>query len=473
MLNRLTSLVVPSLLALIGVAAIALWVQSGPLVEVQARISGLDGAPPAEDRSTIERPVPGEPVAGPGAASAIQGAWPWFRGPQLDARAHSAGPLLRAWPAGGPRKLWEVRLGEGYASAAIAGGRVYVIDHDAAAKADVMRCLSLDDGREIWQNRYSVEVAPNHGITRTVPAVIGNFVVSIGPKHHVVCWDAATGKAHWLLDLAADFGSTVPEWYAGQCPLIDVELDQLILAPGGPALLMAVDYRTGEVKWKSPNPRNWKATHASVVIMQLGGRRMYAYSGSGGVAGVAAESGELLWDTTAWQVPTAACPSPVVIGDGRLFCSGGYGSGAMMLRVEPQGDAFTVKSLYKLLPRQFSSEQQTPILLDGYLYGIRQHDKRLVCLDLDGTEQWHSGREKFGASPYMIADGLLFAMSDKGRLTLLEARPAGPYAPLAEAQVIDDGMDAWGPMAMAAGRLIVRDFTRMVCLLVGEERANP
>ena len=100
---------------------------------------------------------------------------------------------------------------------------------------------------------------------------------------------------------------------------------------------------------------------------------------------------------------------------------------------------------------------------------MRQHDKRLVCLNLDGKEQWNSGREKFGAAPYMIADGLLLALNDKGKLTLLEAKPTGPFAPLAQAEVFDDGVDAWGPMALVGGRLIVRDFTRMACLLVGEE----
>ena len=218
---------------------------------------------------------------------------------------HDGVRLLRAWPAGGPKKLWEVTLGEGYAAAAVVDGRVFVIDHDAAAKADVMRCLSLDDGREIWQNRYAVEIAPNHGITRTVPTVIGDYVISFGPKYHVACWDAKTGKNHWLIDLVAEHGATVPDWYAGQCPLYDPQLDQLILAPGGPALLIAVDYKTGQVKWKSPNPRGWLSTHSSVVIMEVAGRRMYAYCGTGGVAGVAAESGELLWETTAWQVPTA------------------------------------------------------------------------------------------------------------------------------------------------------------------------
>ena len=65
---------------------------------------------------------------------------------------------------------------------------------------------------------------------------------------------------------------------------------------------------------------------------------------------------------------------------------------------------------------------------------------------------WTSGSQhRFGLGPYLIADGLIFVLNDDGRLTLAEATPAG-YQPLAQAQVLD-GHDAWGPMALAAGRL--------------------
>jgi hypothetical protein len=48
-----------------------------------------------------------------------------------------------------------------------------------------------------------------------------------------------------------------------------------------------------------------------------------------------------------------------------------------------------------------------------------------------------------------------------------EAAATG-YRRLARAQVIEDGSSSWGPMALAAGRLIVRDSVRMVCVDVAE-----
>jgi outer membrane protein assembly factor BamB len=50
----------------------------------------------------------------------------------------------------------------------------------------------------------------------------------------------------------------------------------------------------------------------------------------------------------------------------------------------------------------------------------------------------------------------------------VEAKPDG-YNQLAQAQVLN-GHDSWGPMAMAGGRLIVRDLTRMVCLDIRDSK---
>jgi outer membrane protein assembly factor BamB len=186
------------------------------------------------------------------------------------------------------------------------------------------------------------------------------------------------------------------------------------------------------------------------------------------VAGVAADSGQILWETDDWKVSMATCPSPVAVGEGKIFFCGGYNSGSLMLQLAEENGKIIPRTLFRLSAKQFSSEQQTPVLWKGNLYGIRQHDKQLVCLDLEGKERWNSGHDKFGSAPYIIADGLIYVLNDEGRLTMAEAAPEG-YRPLAHAEIFENGFDSWGPMAMAAGRLIVRDMTRMACLKVSDK----
>jgi len=451
---------IPILLAIAAAVVLYVWTNERPGGQLSYRLPGADNAPPAKERTAEAQPLRGKLVVSDGVASQLPGGWPRFRGANFDNIAKVDVELARSWPKTGPPVLWSIDVGEGYAGVVVLNGRVYLIDYDKANAADAIRCLSLADGREIWRYSYPIKVKRNHGMSRTVPAVTDKYLVTIGPKCHVTCLEAATGEFHWMLDLVNQFGSTVPPWYAGQCPVIDN--GRVILAPGGEALMIAVDCNSGEVIWKSANPRDWKMTHSSIVPAEFAGKKMYVYCGSGGVAGVSVGDGSLLWDSTEWKIRIANIPSPLVIGKGLIFLSGGYNSGSMMLRLHKQSEDITAETAFKLAPEVFGSPQHTPILYEGYIYGVRP-DGQLCCLDGTGKIIWtSSSAHKFGLGPYMIINGLIYLMNDSGTMTLAKATPGG-YEQLAEARVLD-GPESWGAMAVAEGRLIVRDLNRMICL---------
>ena len=460
-------IIVPALVAVAGLLALAVWLSAGSIAPLQKRVPGLDRPEAVEGTSSVTMPEAGRLTAGDGKPADLPGSWPRFRGKGFDNIGQPGVPLARQWPPGGPKALWSVDLGEGHAGPIVQDGRVYLLDYDRENSADALRCLSLADGREIWRYSYPVAIKRNHGMSRTVPAISGSCVVALGPRCHVTCLDAASGQRKWMIDLVRQYGTTVPPWYAGQCPLVD--RDRVILAPGGKdALLLAVDLATGKPVWKTPNPRAWKMTHSSIMPTDFRGRRMFVYCASDGVVGVWAEDGSILWETTEWKISIATVPSPLCLPEGKIFFSGGYNSGALLVQLEERGGAFTPRTLLRLKPGQFGSTQHTPIFFEGSIYGVRDKDKELVCLDLSGKELWQSGPERrFGLGPYLIADGLVYVMSDDGVLTMAEASPKG-YKQLGRAQVLD-GHDAWGPMAMAGGRLLVRDLTRMVCLDVSKK----
>lgn len=452
---------IPGAVGLLGAVLIVHWLASEPFARpLLPREPNQDGAqaasalPPVDLKGLFEQ--------GSATAADLPGSWPRFRGLKLDNISSETEPLARKWKGSSPPKLWSVEVGEGYAGAAIHRGRVYLLDYDQQKLMDVVRCLSLADGKEIWRRSYSVDITRNHGITRTVPAVTDSFIVTLGPKCHVVCLDADTGDFKWGIDLVREYNTTIPQWYAGQCPLIDG--DRAILAPGGDALMIAVELATGKVAWKAPNPRKWDMTHSSIVPTTFAGKRMYVYCASKGVAGISAEDGTILWDTTEWKVNMANVPSPVPIGDGRIFLSGGYGAGSMMLKLEETDGKIEPKVLYKLPPSVFGAEQHTPILYKNHLYGLIPPDGRLVCLSLDGKQVWNSGaRNRFGLGPFMIADGMIIVLHENGTLAFVEATEAG-FKPLASGTVIPDAHEAWAPLALAGGRLIARDLVHMICL---------
>ncbi|HBF33319.1 TPA: polyvinylalcohol dehydrogenase [Candidatus Sumerlaeota bacterium] len=408
---------------------------------------------------------------GKGKPSALPGDWPQLRGPARDNIGQSKIALKTNWPAGTtPPVLWRVSMGEGHAGATIHNGCVYVVDYDRARQMDAIRCLSLDDGTEIWRYSYPVEIKRNHGMSRTVPVVTDDYVVSIGPLCHVHCLDAKTGKVIWKKDMTKEYATEVPPWYAGQCPILDGK--NLLLAPGGKPLLLSLDLATGNEVWRTaPDLDGMGMTHTSITIAEIGGVRQLVYCTKQGVVGLAAADGKLLWKDPAWKNGIANVPTPVWLGDDRIYFSCGYGTGGMMLKVSPDGSGFKVDELYRKKPEEFGSDQQTPIFYKGYLYDVLPKPSELACMAPDGKRMWASGESRFGLGPYMIVNDLLLAVNDEtGELTIAKADPAA-YQELAKMPLLK-GHDAWAPMAFAEGRLILRDLTEMICVDLGGNKTK-
>jgi outer membrane protein assembly factor BamB len=403
--------------------------------------------------------------------TALGSDWPQFRGPSRDNISTETG-LYRSWPAGGPKVLWKTSVAEGYAGAAIRNDRMYINDYDTQKKEHLIRCLSMIDGKEIWRWSYQVEIRVNHGITRTVPAIGQKFGFFLDPKCRFHAFDLTTGKIAWQKNLVQDYKATIPQWYAGQNPLLDG--DRVVLATGGDALVVAFDQATGKEVWRSLNPAKDLMSHSSLMPATIAGVKQYVYMTPNKVVGIAAADGQILWNIP-FMTKMAACPSPVAIGDGRIFITSGYEAGSMMIQVQKGASGFTAQKLYGLTSAQFNSEVHTPILYQNHLFAVGSKTKgRFSCVGLDGKVVWQSpavsgdaaATRTFGLGGFMLADGMFFILDgDTGMLRVIEAN-IKQYKELASAQILG-GEEVWGPMALANGRLVIRDNSQMFCLQVG------
>jgi len=458
-------------LVILGLGLMTAWFFHDPSSSVKMSLPGMDnrkkGPAAAGEKVNI-----GEEFKLFKTQAGVPGtSWPRFRGENFDNISRENTRLISKWGSAGPRILWKLSLGEGHAAPAVFEGKVYILDYDEKKKEDALRCFSLQSGEELWRRGYHVHLKRNHGLSRTIPAVTKDFVLTMGPRCQVMCCDRNSGDFLWGYDLGREFQVEVPFWYTGQCPLIDH--DTAIIAVGGKSLLIAVDCKTGKKTWETPNPHNWKMSHSSLMPMTLGGRRMYVYCAIGGVCGIAAtgaDRGKILWETTEFA-PSVVAPSPVVMDEGRIFVSAGYGAGSALLQVKENGGVFTVRVLQKIKPLEgLASEQQTPVYSGGYLYGILPKDagglrnQFVCCKGTDcGKIVMSSGKtDRFGLGPYILADGKFFILNDDGEMTIAKASPVG-FTVLDKARIID-GQDSWGPMAITGGFLLMRDSKTMVCL---------
>jgi outer membrane protein assembly factor BamB len=346
--------------------------------------------------------------------------WPQFRGPNRDGISKETG-LMRQWPAEGPQVLWSVDVGPGYAAAAIHSGIVYFNDYDVEASDWMIRALTLDDGKELWRFKENRRIRPNHAITRTVPAVDGNYVFSIDPKAVFHCLDAKTGEELWRKNLVQEYKAKIPPWYNGQNPLI--ETDRVIIATGGDALLLALDKASGNEIWRTPNPEKAPRTHASPMPANIGGVKQYLYTTLKGVHGIAADDGRLLWSGP-FKLNVAVAPSPLAVDNEYVFLTAGYDAGTAMFRVVREGDGFKAEKLYEMTSAEWNSEAHTPIVFKDHLFAVGKKRRGLfTCLNKDGKQVWTSqGKASFDLGSYLLADGMFFILEGKtGILRLVEA----------------------------------------------------
>jgi outer membrane protein assembly factor BamB len=457
-------------LGIISLVFLFWWLRADPTSDFEILIEGADNRGAGAEAQDVEIGEYFEQFAT--GYTELSETWPRFRGEDFDNIYKSPIKLKDNFGTDGPEILWSKELGEGHSGAAIYEGLVYILDYDEEERADMLRCYSLLEGKEMWVRGYELNIKRNHGMSRTIPAINEDYILTIGPMCHVMCLERETGDFMWGLDVAKEYESEIPLWYTGQCPLIDN--GKAIIATGGNALMVAIDMETGEKIWETPNPEGWKMSHSSVMPFTFGGRKMYVYSAIGALVGVAADgddAGEILWQTTVWNHSVVA-PSPVCMPDGKIFMTAGYGAGGMMAELTEINGEFSIEIITKYAPREgLASEQQTPIFWNGHLFGILPKDggsgrNQLVCVHPNNPQEmvWTSGSEnRFGLGPYFIADGKMFILNDDG--TLFIARPSiESYIELDKVKVIEDGHDAWAPFAIANGYLIMRDAKTLVCV---------
>jgi outer membrane protein assembly factor BamB len=158
--------------------------------------------------------------------------------------------------------------------------------------------------------------------------------------------------------------------------------------------------------------------------------------------------------------------------DGKIFITAGYGNGSMVFQLNEKNGEFSVSLLADYKPGEgLASEQQTPLYWNGHLFGILPKDggtlrNQLVCVDPSDTKKivWSSGSDKrFGLGPYLIADNKIFLLNEEGTLYIVKPS-VSKYIESDNLKIIAGGQDAWAPIAVADGYMVLRDSKTMMCI---------
>lgn len=393
--------------------------------------------------------------------------WPRWRGPRGDGISRET-HLLREWPEGGPRVLWNVGLSGGFSSVVVAEGRAFTQTKEK--NQEIVVCLDAATGKEIWRCRYDCDYAAHPTFTgggrpasrtgpRATPTVDGDRVYTLGATGTLLCLEAKTGKKVWQQELLQLAGRDCPtHGYCGS-PLIVGDRLYLELGGSNQRAVAALNKKHGGVVWQALDDA---LGQGSPIWAEVKGAPQVIFFTGKGAVGVAPQDGQLLWRypwTTRFDLNIAT----PIFADGKVFISSNYGTGGAVFHLMDKKEPET---LWKSLAMQ--NHISTSVLYQGNLYGFSE--QRLRCVDFEtGKIRWD--KDGLGRGSVLVADGQLILLGDSGNLILAKADPTA-YTEVSRCQVFDKGTLTWTVPVLSDGRLFVRSENALLALSLRPEKSE-
>jgi outer membrane protein assembly factor BamB len=395
--------------------------------------------------------------------NAGSGDWPQWRGPDRNGVSREVG-LLKQWPAGGPKLLWQLHdVGDGYSTPAVAGSRIYLMSNRGMDNEFVL-ALAVGDGKTVWTTRVGNVGNPNQNPSypkaRSTPTVDGNRIYALGSDGDLICLEAESGNIRWQKSLRKDFGGKPGEWAYAESPLVDGDL--VVVTPGGAqATMVALNKKTGATVWKSVVPEGDEAGYASAIVVNAGGRKQYVQFLSKGIVGVDAKTGQFLWRYKEAAKGPAQYFTPVARDE--YVYGGALGIGGGLVRLKAEGAGVVAEEVY--FERGLPNGLGGAVLVGDTLYGTDIAGGNLTAAQFStGQVKWKA--ESIGRVSMVYADGLLFLHGLNGDIALIEATPdayreKSRFTPPDQPRHKQSGPypeQAYAHPVIANGRLYIRDI---------------
>ena len=287
--------------------------------------------------------------------------WPHWRGPAATGVA-SPSPLPSTWSAT-ENVAWQVPLeGAGVSSPIVSGNRVFVTsqagdgrrragnhptltqggDPAAAGELKLQRRANRTDvafvveafdrasGKRLWIHETAPEgelppVHDKHNLASASPVTDGERVYAWFGTGQLVALDV-NGKPAWAKNLAREYGAFDIQWGHASSPVLFEDSIILLCYHSPASYILALDKRTGAVKWKTDKPAGQESYSSPIVVRGPAGNELIVNSNSG-VESFDPATGKSLWtypEVNRFPIPVA------MVDNGVLYLSRGYRSSPFM-----------------------------------------------------------------------------------------------------------------------------------------------
>ena len=386
--------------------------------------------------------------------SAQREEWWQFRGPTGQGHSSETG-IPFEWSE--TRNVaWKVPVpGRGWSSPVVSGGRIWLTTAVEEKRGASLRVLAFDaeNGRELLNveafrlSNANLKNAKNSHASPT-PIVDGDRVYVHFGGDGTAALDAETGKVLWSkkFPYASQHGS-------GGSPALHQEL--LIFSGDGhyEAWVIALDKRTGDVKWKTERRKPFDQAYTTPLVISVNGGDQVVSVGAYRAAAYDTATGKEIWFVR-YEDGFSNVPRPV-FAHGLVYITTGFFQPAVLaVRADGKGDVTGTHVAWSTT--RGAPFTPSPIAVGDELYVINDLGV-LSCLDgKTGKLHW---QQRLGgnhsASP-IFADGRIYFLSEEGVATVLA--PGTTFRKLAVNEVNGATLAS---MAVANGSIFIRSLTHL------------
>jgi outer membrane protein assembly factor BamB len=284
----------------------------------------------------------------------------------------------------------------------------------------VITALDRSTGHSAWEYQLPAReplpsVHDKHNLASPSPVTDGSRVYAWFGNGQIVAVDL-DGKLVWQKHLGADYGPFDINWGHGSSPVVHNDTLFLLCHHDPASYLLALDARTGAVRWKT-NAVRGVISYSTPLVIPTASATEIVVNASDGLTSYDAVTGERVWhipEDNRFPIPTP------LFQDGVIYASRGYRSSPFMA-IRPGGKGNLSSS--HVIWRAPSGGPYISSLLyyDGLIYMVGDVGV-LTVTDAKTGERVFQQRigGVYSASP-VAGDGKIYLVSEDGQTTVVSA----------------------------------------------------
>ncbi|MBI3866771.1 MAG: PQQ-binding-like beta-propeller repeat protein [Planctomycetia bacterium] len=354
--------------------------------------------------------------------------WPWWRGPNRDGIASADQKPPLHWSET-QNVLWKAPLpGRGHGSPTVVGDQVFLEAADEQQEIQSVVCFDRLTGKQLWKNdlhKGSLSKKDNKKSSHASSTIACDGErLFVNFLHDAAIYATALnrdGKQVWQKKIS-EFTS---HQGFGASPALYQSLVIFSADNKGGGVIAGLDRASGETVWRHERPK--LPNYTSPIILKAAGREQLIFVGCDLISSFEPLTGKRLW-----EVPgaTTECVTSTVTDGEIVMTSGGYPKDHMSaVRADGSGTVVWENSVRMYVP--------SPLIRDGYLYGVTDAGVAICWKSNSGKELWKSRLGgTFSASPVMVGDRI-FAVNEEGKTFVFKASPEA-FELIAENQLGDE-----------------------------------